>query len=479
MRHRPFLCVLLLLFGSTGAAGEVGFLEDFAWSDNRAETLKQLIPGTEDYYFFHCLHYQNTQQFDAAERVLKDWLGRHRATARYQLMENRQRLLTYGVNSDQALRHISNKLNLRFDHQRERIGEKPNLPNALDPAAISRAQLMARAMGESPTLSGFEDSALEWLRNEKLDDRRLRDLLQRLQRPDYDNLLDLIQRDLRTSNSGGLGSLPIHARLTLEQLDDLARRMPELLNHGNYVAAYVAKLQPNDDEDWRNDTKTQTEYLDRLWAFAQRLGPVQNSLKAHVLYHRIEFDRSRGEFDKERFLAYLQLPRNCSYINPDYVRREEHRQFVAQLGQEFNYTLLPAVGNDEPLVRDVFLHFFRTEDSYDPYLPLVQTDYVKQVFAEAKVVNGLGNPEQWASLLTPAAYQALKERIDLDFDPRNRPRFHTEEAVSLDVNVKNVKQLIVKVFHINTESHARQTLQEVNTNIELDGLVPNQELKFD
>ncbi|MCA9173525.1 MAG: hypothetical protein KDB14_03480, partial [Planctomycetales bacterium] len=42
-----------------------------------------------------------------------------------------------------------------------------------------------------------------------------------------------------------------------------------------------------------------------------------------------------------------------------------------------------------------------------------------------------------------------------------------------------VKQLIVKVFHINTESHARQTLQEVNTNIELDGLVPNQELKFD
>ena len=36
-----------------------------ATNDNppdRSAALKQLIPGTEDYYYFHALHYQNTRQ---------------------------------------------------------------------------------------------------------------------------------------------------------------------------------------------------------------------------------------------------------------------------------------------------------------------------------------------------------------------------------------------------------------------------------
>src|SRR3979409_1054460 len=40
-------------------ASEIGFEEDFALSGNREETLKQLIPGTDDYYYYHCVHYQN------------------------------------------------------------------------------------------------------------------------------------------------------------------------------------------------------------------------------------------------------------------------------------------------------------------------------------------------------------------------------------------------------------------------------------
>ncbi|HLW68290.1 MAG TPA: hypothetical protein VKS79_23435, partial [Gemmataceae bacterium] len=41
-------------------AGEIGFIEDFALAKDREEALKKLIPGTEDYYYFHTLHYLNT-----------------------------------------------------------------------------------------------------------------------------------------------------------------------------------------------------------------------------------------------------------------------------------------------------------------------------------------------------------------------------------------------------------------------------------
>ena len=78
-------------------------------------------------------------------------------------------------------------------------------------------------------------------------------------------------------------------------------------------------------------------------------------------------------------------------------------------------------------------------------------------------------------MLSPAEYQALKDRIDLDFAETNQPRFAAEDPVSLDLFVKNVRTLIVKVYEINTANFYRQNQTDVNTDINLDGLVANQE----
>ena len=52
-------------------AQEVGFLEDFALAQDREKALKQLVPGTESYYYFHALHYQNTQQLDKVDQLIE------------------------------------------------------------------------------------------------------------------------------------------------------------------------------------------------------------------------------------------------------------------------------------------------------------------------------------------------------------------------------------------------------------------------
>ena len=44
---------------------------------------------------------------------------------------------------------------------------------------------------------------------------------------------------------------------------------------------------------------------------------------------------------------------------------------------------------------------------------------LKPIFAEALLVRGLGDSEQLASLLSPADFQRLSERVDLDFLPTN------------------------------------------------------------
>ena len=36
-------------------AGEIDYIEDFVLAKQRERALKQLIPGTEDYYYYHCM----------------------------------------------------------------------------------------------------------------------------------------------------------------------------------------------------------------------------------------------------------------------------------------------------------------------------------------------------------------------------------------------------------------------------------------
>ena len=68
------ICVLTV---SVCGAGEIGFLEDFALAKDRAVALEQLIPGTRDYYYYQCLHFQNSGRFDEVDRVLKLWIKRY------------------------------------------------------------------------------------------------------------------------------------------------------------------------------------------------------------------------------------------------------------------------------------------------------------------------------------------------------------------------------------------------------------------
>ena len=466
-------------------ASEVGFIEDYALAADRAKTLAQLIPGTEDYYYYHCLNHQARGEFDKVEPLLKLWIDRHQYTARVKEIQLRQALLTYEKDSAGSLAFLNDRLQLRFNHQREILGQKPDLPVSLDQALIGRDALTKAALSRHQNTDGFEDVALEWLSAAKLEPERLRHLLSRLRRPDVPGLVPLIVADLEYKNSGGFGRHPIHGLLLLSQLDELLKAKPELLNQSAFVRAYLAKLAPGPDEDLRFDVKAMEAHLDRQWAFVSRLAPVHNSLKAHVLYHRLAFDRTRGVYDRERFDTYVKLPRPVAYINPKYMERDECRRYPVNLGEDFRaVTLHPPIQLDEPLVRDYLMRFLKDvpgvdAPAYKAYLDYVHDVYLREALAETKIVHGIGDQEQWYSLLPPGKVQALKERVDIDFAPTNKSRFAPEEAVALEVDVKNVPTLIVKVFEINALNFYRDNLSEVGTDINLDGLVANQQKTYE
>jgi len=169
------------------------------------------------------------------------------------------------------------------------------------------------------------------------------------------------------------------------------------------------KLRPAVDTDWRHDAKAREAYLERLWGFVSRLPAPFNSLKAHVLHHRMVHDRALGVWDAERFLAYIKLPRSASYANPKYHSSEENRRYRINLGSNFQaQTLLPPVGNDEPLIRSYLMHFFLKADSFKQYREYLLESYLQHVFAETKIVNDIGDIRKWQRLLSPSQIKALK-----------------------------------------------------------------------
>ena len=76
------LLAVLYLTPTHTRAADIGYVEDFALAKDRAAALQQLIPGTEDYYYYHALHALNTGQHAAALSNFKPWIERHGHSAR-------------------------------------------------------------------------------------------------------------------------------------------------------------------------------------------------------------------------------------------------------------------------------------------------------------------------------------------------------------------------------------------------------------
>ncbi|MEJ7591077.1 MAG: hypothetical protein WKF77_05975 [Planctomycetaceae bacterium] len=76
MKRLVLFGVILIQGIATTWGGEIEFVETFALSADREAALKQLIPGTEDYYYWNCLHLLNTEQFEKVEGLLAPWVQR-------------------------------------------------------------------------------------------------------------------------------------------------------------------------------------------------------------------------------------------------------------------------------------------------------------------------------------------------------------------------------------------------------------------
>lgn len=476
-----FMALVVLLAAVHALGQELGFLEDFVLAPDRFKALEQLVPGSDEHYFYLCLQSQHAEDFGRARKELDAWIQRHGRTDRARMIERRQALLTYSSQPNETIEFLKRELGLAFGHQpvRHSAGSGGiSGPSLVDPAMFEISRLISEELAKRQSLDGFSVLGLQALDPSKLNAEQRRAWLNGMSDPTIPGIVDAVLEDLKRPDSSGFGSLEIHKRLLLDQLDECAKKQPALLDSPAFVAEYLHRLQPSADSPWERDVAERKAYLERLAAFAAKLPPVHQSLKAHVLYHQLQLGRSQGDWDQTKFLEYIQLPRQSHYIAATIRDNPRAMRFAADLNWNSPAeTLLPPIGDDEPLVRDYLIHFLTAAEDDAAFRPWIDADYLRRVFAEAKLTGADSDADlkRAFTLLGPDQIIALRDRVDLELAPTNPARFRADDPVELDVWIKHVPALTIKIYELQAESYFRRTRQPLGGDIDLDGLLPNHE----
>lgn len=454
-----------------------GLLEPFALSEDRREVLDDLIPGTQEYFYYHCLHYQNQKMTAEARAILDAWQAKYGKTAAVESMRARQFLIAYDLHPQQTLDYLKRELGLNLHHPTPARDRAAHLPTSFDNTRIALDKLMGATLAEDPSLERFESHALVQLLDMPLTDQQLRALLSRLQRADHPALVGRILEELRLKDTQGFGWAEVHNLLTLKQLEELVAGRGELLQDENFIRAYTARLSPREGVTVSDSQELQA-YLQRLRTWTQRLPPSQNNLKALVLVNLLRFNLSQNQFDRDLFLEYLKLPRPAAYYNQQRLSARGIR--LVELDFQLTPQIpLPAIGDDASLVLRYLEHFLQAASDVDAFADYLDRDFLERAFAATKLLYGIGNPPTWYSKLSAAEQQELRDRTEMRFVPHNQLGYPITEPVRLDVELKNVSSLTVKIYEINTVVWHRQHDEPISTAIDLDGLIANHQLHFD
>lgn len=458
-------------------------LEALALSDDREAAIAALVPGTAAHDYWRGVLLQHEGKLDEVDALLRAWSALHPDDhAPLERLRRRQLLLCASCDLPAHADALRFEATLRFDDQAEAEIAAQRYPTRLDPAAIAPDTLLRQALEDVSDLRCVTAYGLTDLvaRAGDLDPTRARDLLRRLPRANMPGVVPLLARELSDPRSGGFDALTIQHLLSLDQLLELEGLVPSLARDAGWVLAVVARHRPPEHVDIEIDLDARRAYLDGLLAFVERLPPAFHALRAQALYHRLDVDRHLGTFDRARFLRYLDVPRAAPHVAPAWLARFPANERV-QLGRgPLTIEGLAPIADEEPLVRE-HLHHFLLHEEADAFAERLLRDYVVAELATARLLAGAPDAARYAGMLGEGRTATLRDRVDIELTARNPRVFAGSAEVSLDVALKNVPELTVKVFRIDTLAYFLASGAEVDTAFDLDGMVASHErtLAFD
>ncbi|MFO0559627.1 MAG: hypothetical protein U0269_16535 [Polyangiales bacterium] len=456
-------------------------LEALAFGEDRAAAREALVAGSVEHSYWTAIHLQHEDKLAEVDALIARWPHKDgQGEALRERLERRQLLLRAGVDLDSVVKELRRQSGVRLDAQRERTVEANSYPSIIE-AEVDLAEECDRLITERRNdLSAFASWADDWLveRWDKLSAAQRQQLVARLAYSAQPALAKLVARELEVNRSSSFGSASVHHTLTLDQLLAL-RTIPKVEQSDAWVQAVLARFQPSPHDSTHSD-----EVLDR-WItealdFCRTLLPAFNRYRAQALIARLSFDFDRGRANKSALVELLELPIVSSYANSTRADSSAQNTLIHPADLLRSAGLPPRTRDPSELIAALCEHFVRVGESSD-IEPLLDRSWFASVQAKTLLCAGATDAEPFVQRFGPEWIARLRDEVRLQITWQNALTLRSDADVSIELALKNVPALTIKVFELDRAAYFHHTQSAVQPEVDLDGMVAQHErtLRFE
>ncbi len=480
------VCTLMVVVMAAHLAAEdpIAVAESFLLAGDRERMVAALPSGSGDQRYYRCLLWQQEGKLAQVDELLAAWKERAKEEddlVRFARIRARQALLWYQTDHQRSLDLLARELDPGVAEPSQAYVAGAILPASLDPALLSWEAVRARGIGTGDLVRGFTEEGLARIAAGFTDSRQasaqlghlqLRALLERLSRPAFPHLVELVIAELGDPASPGFGAIAIHRRLDRAQLEACRAELPALGGNAEFIRAFIMAIRQAHGEDSRDrDPAALRSYLDDLLAFSTALTPGYSRLEALVRCNQLDLARATGTVSRDDLIAYLRLPGTAAAIAG---RRSPTAPAVA--GEDWEeVTGLHGSDGEREVIEDCLALVLAKEEDESAFAPAFTPIALREMLVDAKLAAGIGDDAQWLQLLRHPRDAERCRQPELRFTPGADSRFHGGDEAFLEVQLRNVQSAQLRVFSLNAAAIYRRTEAEIQPTIDLNGVVPNQE----
>jgi hypothetical protein len=228
---------------------------------------------------------------------------------------------------------------------------------------------------------------------------------------------------------------------------------------------YFSKLNSTKEDNEKRDV------LIHIYNLVKEKGPTFKALKSNILLKILKNGIKIKQYDLEIFKEYVTNPVEA---NTGIFKMEEKKRKEISNWQRYNICEEEAE-RDSDIIPRYLKHFFLFDNlTIKDFSECLKYEYLIKHYYEAIVLRG-EESEEIINYLTQSTYEQLVKKTEIAICVHNKPKFNIDESVVLEVDIKNVQTLFVKIFEINCENYYYNKKQPINTAMSLEGLIATYE----
>ncbi|KAF9995397.1 hypothetical protein BGZ79_010913, partial [Entomortierella chlamydospora] len=381
-----------------------------------------------------------------------------------------------------------------------------SVPNSAWPHLLAQPQMrdiLLKTMSPTELLTQLERMSLEWsskslemLKGSSTSDTSDWVALDQsqMQSPVEALIVDVILRLYQEKKLDFAGYKIQYSSLTNAQMEWIKEKEPGMMNNERFVGMLEHRIVPRVFDSSPTETGKVTdpkttvrgEWLARMMAFVDSLPPKYNRHRLAVFLMSLEYDLANGVYDKDKFMKFIEIPRNHDYYNPSTLKKVFEPSFIVdtnntQALQYWSDRVKPATkARDEHIIQEFLYYFLQKEKSgvdYEYYFDV--KSFLNPILARSMLFSGDQDILKWSSMLAPSdgGIAKLTEKTIIRFANGNPKSFLPSDPVVFKLKVKNTKRILVRVFEIKTLEYLQQygDSSAFGQVLNLDGLTPNWE----